>query len=135
MIITINDYLSSSGKYKSRTRDPDCTQLVKDNAEKLLMAVNGLLSELGITTVTVSSGFRPSSVNGKIKNAAKASLHMSGRAIDLVDVDGKLDALVGSRDDLLKKYGLWQEHPDATPGWFHCDNKERSKRPKNRFVP
>lgn len=134
-MITLNDYLSSSGKYKGRVKDPDCTQLVINNAENLLMAVNALLSELGVKSVTVSSGFRPSSVNGAIKNAAKASLHMSGRAIDLVDVDGSLDALISSRDDLLKKHGLWQEHSDATIGWCHLDDKDRGVRPKNRFVP
>lgn len=134
-MVSLNDYLSSSGKYPERVKSSELTPELLKNAANLLERVNALLVELNISNAKVSSGFRPSSVNGAIKNAAKASLHMSCRAIDLADADGALDTLIGSRDDLLKKHGLWQEHPDATIGWSHIDNKDRGKRARNRFVP
>jgi hypothetical protein len=134
-MITLEDYISASGKYPERLTHPELTQDVKDNATKLLDLVNSFLSELNISKITVTSGWRPSSVNASIKNAAKKSSHMVGFAVDLADSDGELDELVGKNDDLLKKYGLWQESPGATPGWCHLDCKDRGKRKKNQFIP
>ncbi len=134
-MITLNDYATASGKYPERLKDPEFNQEVKDNATKLLDKVNSLLKDLGVDKSSVSSGFRPSSVNGAIKNAAKKSSHMTGKAVDLVDSDGKLDTLVASKPDLLRKYGLFQEAPSATVGWCHLDCAERSDRPSRQFIP
>src|SRR4051812_4549014 len=103
-MITLKDLLTSSDKYPSRETHKEATEEVKNNGKTLLKDVNALLEELGIAIVIVSSGFRPSDVNKNIPNAAKRSLHMIGRAIDIEDPDGSLDALIRSRDDLKKKY-------------------------------
>jgi uncharacterized protein YcbK (DUF882 family) len=120
-IISLEDFITASGKYKERLKSEELTQDVKNNGEKLLNRVCQLLKELGINKAVVSSGFRPSSINGKIKGAAKKSLHMLGKAIDLADVDGKLYKAISSKPELLKKYGLWLEHKDDTPTWVHLD--------------
>lgn len=135
MAITLKDLLTSSGKYPEREKHKEVTPEVIKNAETLLKAVNSLLTDLKIDKATVSSGFRPSDVNSAIPNAAKKSLHMIGCAIDIADADGALDKLIESRDDLKKKYGLWQENPGDTKGWMHLDNKDRGKRSKNTFNP
>lgn len=134
-IISLEDHLSSSGKYPDRMSDPECTDEVKNNAKKLLVQVNQLLNDLGITNCKVSSGFRTQAANAAIPTAAKKSLHMIGLAIDIEDKDGSLDKLIENNDDLLKKYGLWQELPAKTIGWIHLDIKDRGKRDKNQFIP
>lgn len=136
-IITLEDLLTSSGKYPERLQSKELTDTIKSNGIKLLNKVNPFLEELGISIAKVSSGFRPSDVNKKIPNAAKASLHQSGFAIDIVD-DSKqsLCKLIESKPELLKKYSLWMEHPDATKGWTHLDCSEsRADRPIRIFKP
>lgn len=134
-MITMEQYITANGKYPERLKHKELTQDIKDNATKLLEKINNLLKDLKIENVTVSSGWRPSDVNAKIPNAAKKSLHMSGMACDLSDRDGKLDELIDKNDELLKKFKLWQEHPDATKSWCHLDCKDRGKRDKNVFKP
>lgn len=134
-MITYENYITANGTYPERLKDPELTDEIKRNSEKLLEKINQFLKELGVENAHVSSGWRPSSVNSKIPNAAKKSLHMSGLAIDIKDVDGKLDKLIESKDYLLKKYGAWQESPNATKGWAHLDIKDRGKRSKNQFIP
>ena len=134
-MLTLKDLLTSSGKYPEREKHKEVTPEVTANATALLEKVNNLLKDLKIDKVSVSSGFRPSEVNAGIANAAKKSLHMTGQAVDLVDPDGKLDALIESRDDLKKKYGLWQEKKEFTKGWCHLDVKNRGIRDKNEFIP
>lgn len=141
-IITLEDWVTSSGKYKERASSKELTNEVKTNAIILINKINQLLKELGVEDVSVSSGFRPSNINSAIPNAAKKSLHMAGKAIDIVDKNGKLDELLNSDlgQDLLQKYGVWQEHPDKTPNWTHCDIGDRivKDRPgckKRQFLP
>lgn len=134
-MITLKQYLTADGKYPEREKHKEVTPELIKNAEMLLDKVNKLLTDLGIQTVRVSSGFRPSEVNAKIANAAKKSLHMTGQAIDIQDPDGSLDELLDDSDVLLKRYGLWQESPAATKGWCHLDMKNRGTRKKNQFIP
>ena len=134
-MITYEQYITASGKYPERLTHPELTEELKTNAIQLLSKVNAFLIELGLTNVSVSSGFRPTEVNAATKGSAKASLHCQCRAIDLGDVDGKIDALITSRDDLKKKYMLWQESPMNTKGWAHLDNKDRGVRKENTFIP
>lgn len=132
-MISLNDLITSSGKYNDRANSPECTQEVKDNAIALLEKVNALLEELGIDKVTVSSGFRTSEVNAATPGSAKKSLHMSGRAIDLVGHQ-VYDALEG-RGDLLKKHGLWREDKTGAPTWTHLDDSTtRADRPSRTFI-
>lgn len=120
-------------------RDTSCsielTDDIKLNAEKLIEVVNLLLTEIGITKVTVSSGWRPPSINSKVANAAKKSLHMTGLAIDLADNDGSIKDAVMKNIDLLKKYDLFLENTAYTKTWVHLDLGKRSKRPQNIFTP
>lgn len=135
-MISLKDYLTASGKYPERENHKEATQEVKDSALKLIPKVEALLAELGIKEVKVSSGFRPSEVNAGIAGAAKKSLHMTGNAIDLEDPEGKLDKLIMEHPELLKKHGLWLEHPDSTKGWCHLDQSiSRSDRPIRIFRP
>ena len=134
-MLTANDILTSSGKYPDRAKSPEVTKELLNNIELLLSKVNPFLAELGLTSVKVSSGFRTSAVNAATKGAAAKSNHMLGLAVDIEDLHGDLDALVGMNDVLLKKYGLWQEDSASTPSWLHLDIKDRGKRPKNVFKP
>lgn len=135
-MITLNDWVTSSGKYPERAKSEDLTDEVKVNATSFLAVLNNFLQELTPDVdYSVSSGFRPSSVNSKIPNAAKKSLHMTGLAIDLVDADGELDKLIQSKPELLDKYGLWLEHPDKTIGWCHIDKGIRTQRKIRIFHP
>lgn len=134
-MLTIKDILTSSGKYPDRESHPECTEEVKNNAKKLIDILNPFLEELGIKNPVVSSGFRTSDANAALANSAKKSLHMQGLACDLSDIKGTIDKLVESRDDLKKKYGIWQESPASTNGWCHLDIKSRGKRDKNTFNP
>lgn len=134
-IINLEAWITASGKYPERMDSDELTQEVKDNAVILLNKVNQLLKDLGITEASVSSGFRPSSVNNATPHAAKRSLHMSGKAVDIFDPNGTLDNLVISRPDLLKKYELWVENPSNTATWCHLDWGTRADRDLRMFNP
>lgn len=141
-LITLEDWITASGKYKERLKSPELTEEVKNNATRLLKKVNDVLKELNITEIKVSSGFRPTNINANIKGAAPKSGHTRGLAIDFVDTNEKLDELLNSdkSQDLLEKHGIWQEHPSKTKGWSHWDIIERpiKNRPgckKRQFNP
>ena len=139
-MISLSDYLTASGAYPEREKSPEVTPEVIANAEKLLKAVNSLLTELNIKFAKVSSGFRPSSVNAGIANAAKKSSHMTGKAIDLLDDKSQsLAKLFASKPELLRKYGLFLEDPESTKGknsnWCHTDIADRPDRPSRIFKP
>lgn len=134
-MIDLEDYITASGKYPERLNSDELTKAVKDNAVVLLNKVNQLLQELKIFDVKVSSGFRPSAVNAKVKGAAKKSLHMSGRAVDIYDPKHEIIQKIMARPDLLKKYDLWLEDPAATPQWAHLDNGTRTERALRIFKP
>lgn len=132
-MIDLENYVTASGKYKDRLKSDELTQQVKDNAVQLLNKVNQLLQELGIDKAKVSSGFRPSAVNAVTKGAAKKSLHMTGKAVDLEDPKHDIVHKILAKPDLLAKYELWLEDPASTPGWCHLDNGTRSDRPLRVF--
>lgn len=132
--ISLKDYLTASGKYPERENHVELTAEKIENAYRLLTAVNAFLAELGTNNVTVSSGFRPSAANSAA-GGAKKSLHMQCLAIDLVDQSGNLDKLIELRNEVKKKYGIWQEDPVSTAGWTHLDIKDRGNRKFNTFLP
>lgn len=136
--ITVDDILTSSGKYPERAKHPECTIEVKSNAAKLCDAINGLFTDLKYTgKLSVNSGFRTSDVNKSIPNAAKKSNHLLGLAVDFTDSDNKIDELLTlpENDVLLKKHKVWVEDPFATRYWNHCDIRDRGVRSKNVFKP
>ena len=120
-IIKLDDYLTSSGKYPDRMKSDECTKEVKDCAVILLNKVNQLLKKLGITSVSVSSGFRTSAANSAAKGSAKKSLHMIGKAVDIADPKHELYKKIEAQPELLKEFGLWMEHKDNAPTWCHLD--------------
>jgi len=130
-----HDLLTSSGKYPDRANSPEVTPSVLGNIANFLGSLNGFLEELGLQyTPEISSGFRTSAANSAA-GGAKASNHMKGKAADLKDPDGSLDALVASRPDLMRKWKLFQEHPDNTVGWTHLQGEGLSDRPSRQFRP
>lgn len=139
-MISLSDYLTASGEYPEREKSPELTPELKNNAEKLLKAVNAILNDLDIKFGKVSSGFRPAAVNAGIGNAAKKSLHMQCLAIDLLDDKAQSIAKkLAANPDLLRKYGLFLEDLDSTKGkntnWAHLDLGTRADRPSRIFKP
>lgn len=140
-MISLQDYLTSSGKYLKRAKDAD--EEVRRNATELLERVNSFLAEVGVDAVTVSSGFRPNYVNDKVAGAAKKSLHTLGKAIDLADMKHeignkivtKIHPTVPIDQCLLHKYGLWLEDGTKTPTWIHLDVGIRKPRAVRIFLP
>ena len=134
-MIKLIDWITSSGKYSDRAKSSELTDEVQKNAQILLENVNKLLSDVGILECKISSGFRPSTINNKTPNAAKKSLHMSGKAIDILDINQKIAHKILKNPKLLKKYNLWMEDPVYTPSWCHLDIGNRSERPLRIFKP
>jgi hypothetical protein len=139
-LVTLEMSITSSGKYEDRLTHKELTPEVKSHLTELLKKINSLLGELGITKVEVSSGFRPSDVNGKTKGAAKHSLHQTGWAIDILDDHNQsLAKAILIKPELLEKYDLWIEDPAHTIGtntnWVHLDQGTRSPRPIRKFIP
>ena len=126
-MITLSDYVGTWSGH------PDWTPERKANAERLLIAVNGLLAELakaGIASRTnpktgtlvsgeTGGGFRPQS----FPVGAPKSAHKTGEAVDLFDPFGSMGAYLQVRPIILTRNGLWLENPYATPGWIHCQTR------------
>jgi hypothetical protein len=134
-MISLQDWITSSGKYPERAKSNELTEDVVNNAMILLLRVNNLLKDLNFSVMKVSSGFRPSDVNAKI-GGAKKSAHMTGKAIDLIDDnDQHVGKMIALRPDLLKKHGLMIENIKSTKNWVHLDWVERSYRESMMFNP
>lgn len=141
-LISLDLYFRDFITKKDRRLDfaSEYTDDIKNNAIKLLGLINQLLSDLGIESADVTSGWRPSQINNKTTNAAKRSYHMIGSACDILDdKEQSLAKLIQSRPDLLRKYGLWLESPASTHGvntnWAHLDNGSRADRQSRVFLP
>lgn len=126
-IISVNDVITSGNTYPERAKSSELTQQVIDNITELLKRVNLALSDLGIKEAKVSSGFRPSSVNNKVSNAAKRSSHMSGEALDILDDKNQSLCKLFTKD-ILEKYDLYREDSDYTVGkftnWCHLQTRK-----------
>jgi hypothetical protein len=146
--ITVDDIITSSGRYPKRAKSPELTDELKTNATKLCDAVNGLLTELKWNKpVSISSGFRPSTVNSKVKGASKKSLHQMCLALDVFQIKpvNELGLLIRKtqsnlgKNGILAKYGLMMEAIEATVGknslWCHLDMGKRNERPSMEFKP
>ena len=105
-MITLSEYLMN------RDKDFPLDMQQARNAADLLSRVNYLFGRLNLKA-TVSSGYRPSSINASV-NGAKMSAHTTCQAIDLLDVFGKIGTLLRLRTDLLEECGLYLENPDYT---------------------
>lgn len=146
--MTLQDWITSSGRYPERAASPELTPDVAANAQKLVNAVNALLAELGWSqAVSISSGFRPAAVNAATPGAAKKSAHSTGLAVDIMQPKGhnELGLLIRKHQGnqgasgLLGRHGLMMESLEATIGtnttWVHLDLVARSPRPSCEFKP
>lgn len=131
--IPLINWVTSSGKFPERSKS--MTPEIEENAQDLLRKVNRLLSSHEVTSVGVSSGFRPESVNKKTPGAVKRSGHVYGKAIDLDDPNGYLKSVILSDQPLLEDLGLFVEHPSGTPTWCHVDCVDRGERKNRIFIP
>jgi hypothetical protein len=103
------------------------TDQFRANALDLVERVNHLLSMYraecpAAPPTPVSSGYRPPAINQRTFGAAARSNHMICKAVDLRDPGDQLDDWCMVSLPLLESYGLWLEHPDATPGWCHLQS-------------
>lgn len=60
------------------------------------------------------------------------SSHLSGKAADISDPDGKLAKWLVENENKLAVAGLWCEHPKYTHGWVHFDMTPKKRR---FFIP
>lgn len=122
------------------THASEFTPEISANIDELVDTVNKFFTELEIALntklppVRVSSGWRPTSINSKVKGAAPKSTHQLGLGVDIVD-DGFWDELLQTPEaEILKyKYGLFQEDPSATPTWCHID-KSKTRKPRHPMI-
>lgn len=129
-MITSKEYFMG----RDESHKTELTDEIMKNAEKLLSAVNALIAELEYKgSLSVSSGWRPPSVNANVKGAAKKSLHQNGLAIDVAGHE--LYKLIESKPELLKKHKLWMEDASAASSWTHLDLGTRRDREVQIFKP
>jgi hypothetical protein len=147
MYITLNDWITSSGRYPDRAKSPELTQEIKQQAQITVDCVNNLLNEIAWQEeVSISSGFRPSSANAAA-GGAKKSAHMTGLALDIFQSKpiNKLGQAIRARQKqegekgILGRNGLMMEALEVTVGanslWVHLDRVKRSVRPSMEFKP
>lgn len=103
---------------RDKTHASEYSQEISDNLDRLLIALNKF-RELYRKPMTVSSGWRPPSLNATVAGAAKKSNHMLGLACDFRDLDGGLDEFCVNNQDILEACGLYLEAPEKTPNWCH----------------
>jgi hypothetical protein len=138
-VLTVNDWLTSSGKYPWRAKHKEVTPELIERAMDYVTRLNAACKELYIKEPKFSSGFRPAEVNKKLVDdpkvhASKKSQHMTGTAGDLADPEGKIDHEFLMNQHILEKHGLYLEHPKHTEGWAHTQSV--APRSGNRvFIP
>lgn len=103
------------------------------NSSELIPLINELLIEFykahpNVPRRSVTSGYRPSAINAKVKGASKKSAHMSCQAIDLWDRDRLLGVWCKKNVHLLERLGLYLEDPAYTPTWTHLQTRPTRNR-------
>jgi len=93
----------------------------------LLCRINALRVHYG-KPMTVSSGYRPPSINAGV-GGAKRSAHMSCQAVDFSDPNGELAAWCLKNMKLLIQLGLYLEDPAFTQGWVHLQSRPTNNNP------
>ena len=113
-MLTIDEYLSQHGA----GHEAELTDELRANAQVTVDKGNQLLAAFGDDRGQ-RSGWRPQSVNDATPNAARHSRHITCEAIDINDEDRKLQEWCMDNQAKLVEFGLWMEHPIATPDWLH----------------
>lgn len=108
-------------------------QTLESNLINLLTKINALRIDFD-KPMNVSSGYRSTEYNAKIGGATH-STHLTCEAIDIMDIDGNLRTFcIANNNAMLKKHGLFMEHPAYTKGWCHL----QTRKPKSGnivFIP
>ena len=126
-MINLNQYVGV------HLNSPDWTSERQQNAEKLLEKC--ALLELAMTDDGIEfpdnpktgsgvsgetfGGFRPQDCPIGASNSA----HKTGEAVDRYDHSGAIDSWCMAHQTVLKTYGIFIEHPSATPGWSHWSTR------------
>lgn len=111
--------------------------VVEKNLKTLLERMNELRAAYEKPMV-VTSGLRSDEKQAELiaqgKSKATASKHLAGAACDILDRAGKLGVWCLNNEDVLRRIGLWCEHPDYTKGWVHFQIMA-PKSGKRFFIP
>lgn len=98
----------------------ELTPEIVSHATETVERANDLLQRAGRADINaVNSGWRPRAVNDATSNAATASKHITGQAIDLPDADRTLSRWCVDNLDELRAARLWMEDPRWCPTWLH----------------
>lgn len=132
-MITEHDYwMDRDSRYRA-----EWTESIKWAGRATVVAVNKLLAMAaldGIDRDTVSSGWRPLSINDATKNAAKSSKHITAEACDIYDPERKLAQWCLHNLDKLAECELWCEDFRWTPTWVHLQ-RIPPKSGKRVYIP
>ena len=110
-----------------RDKDAPLNDTQKVNLDKLLIQINKIRSAYG-KSMTVSSGYRPASINNAVKGAAKNSSHLTCEAVDIQDLDGSLFKWVLLNIKLIEQCGLYIEDKRWTKTWVHFQTRPTKAR-------
>ena len=116
----MNELLSNQARLGNLPND------VQNNLNDLLVKINKVRSAYGKPMI-VTSGLRTTKHHLEIyarkgiypPKVPMKSNHLSGRAVDFSDSDGKLKAWVKDNIKLMEEIGLWLEDFSATKTWCH----------------
>lgn len=119
-MITIDELLSNQASFDSLDKK------VQDNLKELHKRINIVRLAYGKPMI-VTSGLRTLKHHLEIyarkgiypPKVPMKSNHLSGRAVDFSDADGKLKAWVKENIKLMEEIGLWLEDFSATKTWCH----------------
>lgn len=121
-----------------RDKEWPINETVADNMKVLLARVHLLIlvhkPELKPLFNGITSGYRPAAFNKTVKGAASKSAHITCEAVDLRDDDGSIARILRADESVLKKAGLFMEHPSYTKGWVHLQTRP-TKSNKPVFIP
>ena len=118
--------------FAGKMDSPDATEERLENARDLLEKVGKLLAYIEYepkvcpnTGCQISGSLHGSGDGGfrlqSSKTGAPHSSHKEGQAVDVYDPGNKIDDMLD--DKILSMFGLYREHPDATPGWCHLTTR------------
>lgn len=109
-------------KRELNPKDLEMGPAVAKNFEILFDRMNEVRQAYGKPMI-VTSGLRSDAKQAELiaqgKSRAVHSKHLAGAACDILDVDGELAKWCLANEDVLRRIGLWCEHPDYTKGWVH----------------
>ena len=129
MHFTMDDYLNAGGVKHTKETLMNEDPAYYRNAEHLIDKLNKI-GEFINSNATLSSGFRTRARQVQIyremgKKPVMNSLHMTGHALDIRDVDGRIKQQIKTNKELLnraKKLGLYFENFGMTPTWVHVQD-------------